>query len=702
MAFQVSPGVVVKERDLTTIVPAVSTTVAAFAGHFEWGPVDERITVDSENELVSLFGEPKESNYEEWFTAGNFLGYGNNLKTVRVVDNDNAKNAATTTGTLVKNYDHYASVTPTGGDKWIARYAGNKGNSLKVVWHDGGNGLTYDYDIQAAGHSFGHNSGDADGNAVGTTGITLAQGWGGSGGDGRTLAIADATWIGQAVGATSTTLLQVVTSSGTIGTGTIASADASDGTLLTLTGATATITGFTASLAVSEADYKNWKYADQFQFNMPHTTQWLEDLTGSTTAYDGVNVAVIDEDGEFTGTKGTVVETFSAMSKASNAKKFNGDSNYYKDVIKETSRYIFGGEGPTLAAGSQNTNVTGGSAWGTEATVSGITFAVLNAAGSTVGYADSFVGGTGEWSGTLSTGGTQGWGLFEDAETVDISLLLGGPASPTLAGSLVDLCDTRKDCVVFLSPEKTDVLSSNTPVIESTAETNVLDFRNTQLNKSSSYAFLDSGWKYMYDRYSDVYRWVPLNGDIAGLAVRSDEQTETWFSPAGFNRGQIRGVVKLSWNPRKAHRDNLYKDQVNPCVSFPGEGTVLWGDKTLQAKPSAFDRLNVRRLFIVLEKAISTASKYQLFEQNDEFTRSHFKNMVEPFLRDVRARRGIIDFKVVCDETNNTGSVIDRNEFVADIYVKPTRSINFITLNFVATKTGVDFTEVGAGSSTTR
>ena len=697
MAFQVSPGVVTKERDLTTIVPAVSTTVAAFAGHFEWGPVDERITVDSENELVSLFGEPKAnsnngSNYEEWFTAANYLGYGNNLKVVRSLDVSNAKNAASSTGTLVKNYDHYASVTPTAGDKWIARYAGNKGNSLKVVWHDGGNGLTYDVQAVSVGHTFDNF----------TVGVTLAQGSFGAGAAGASANIAAATWYGQAyaVGSGGTSI-EVKTTSGTIGTGVIYETQTQQaGVSWSLSGATGTITGITNSLAVSEADYKNWKYADEFQFNMPYTTQWFEDKTGSTTGYDGVNIAVIDEDGEFTGTKGTVVEAFNAVSKASNAKTYNGDSNYYKDVIKETSRYLFQGEGPTLADGTVNTCVTGGSAWGTEVTTSGLTFAVLNAAGSTVGYADSLTGGTGEWSGTLSTGGTQGWGLFEDAETVDISLLLGGPASPTLAGSLVDLCDSRKDCVVFLSPEKADVIGNDTPRIESSCETNVLDYRNSQLNKSSSYAFLDSGWKYMYDRYNDAYRWVPLNGDIAGLAVRSDEQTETWFSPAGFNRGQIRGVIKLSWNPRQSNRDELYKEQVNPVVSFPGEGTVLFGDKTLQAKPSAFDRLNVRRLFIVLEKAISTAAKYQLFEQNDDFTRSHFKNMIEPFLRDVRARRGVTDFKVVCDETNNTSSVIDRNEFVADIYIKPTRSINFITLNFVATKTGVNFSEVGAGSST--
>ena len=248
---------------------------------------------------------------------------------------------------------------------------------------------------------------------------------------------------------------------------------------------------------------------------------------------------------------------------------------------------------------------------------------------------------------------------------------------------------------MFLSPDKADVVANENPIESSTCLSNVLEFRNTKLNKASSYAFLDSGWKYMYDRYNDVYVWTPLCADTAGIAVRSDEATETWFSPAGFNRGQVRGVIKLSFNPTLTQRDSLYKDQVNPVVAFPGEGTCLFGDKTLQSKPSAFDRINVRRLFIVLEKAIATASKFQLFEQNDAFTRAQFKNLIEPFLRDVQSRRGIIDFKVVCDESNNTGEVIDRNEFIADIFIKPTRSINFITLNFIAARTGIDFSEIG-------
>jgi hypothetical protein len=601
MAFQVSPGVVTKEIDLSSIIPAVSTTVAGYAAHFEWGPADQLITVDSENNLVSLFGEPTDQNYKEWFPAANFLGYGSNLRLARYVA-DTARNAAGPGGvsgsaSLIRNENQIGtalSAFSTGQTgHWHAKYPGNRGNSLKVVWHDGGNGTGY-----------------------------------------------------------------------------------------------------------SAGNYDLWQYANQFDVNMPFTTGWAVGVDGEGVN-DGVNIAVIDEDGEFSGVKGTVLETFNAVSKASNAVNSDGTNNHYRTVINETSRYIYATahpEGGTFGKGV--TGESGNLTWGSSLTTgAGASFDRLNAAnGNTAGYAISLSGGTGEWSGVTvpATGTSQGFGLLSDTDAEDISIIIGGSQTPGNAGNIVDIADARKDCVAFLSPEEEDCVSNNVPLTQSAAETAVLHYRNSGLNKSSSYAFLDSGWKYQYDRYSDVYRWVPLNGDVAGIAVRSDENSETWFSPAGFNRGQVRGVVKLAFNPSKTNRDNLYKDQINPVVSFPGEGTVLFGDKTLLAKPSAFDRLNVRRLFIVLEKAISTAAKYQLFEQNDTFTRSHFKTMVEPFLRDVKARRGITDFKVVCDSSNNTSAVIDRNEFVADIFIKPTKSINYITLNFVATSQGVDFSEIGS------
>ena len=281
---------------------------------------------------------------------------------------------------------------------------------------------------------------------------------------------------------------------------------------------------------------------------------------------------------------------------------------------------------------------------------------------------------------------------FKSAEDIDISLILGGKArggtGEVLSNYIIDnICEYRKDCVAFVSPDQADTVNAPTSELQ-----NVIDLRN--LLRSTSYAVLDSGYKYQYDKYNDVYRWVPMNGDTAGLCVRTDNIRDPWFSPAGFNRGQIKNVVKLAFNPDKADRDQLYKNGINPIVNFPGQGVVLYGDKTLLAKPSAFDRINVRRLFIVLEKAIATASKFTLFEFNDEFTRASFRNLVEPYLRDVQGRRGIYDFRVVCDDTNNTPEVIDRNEFRGDIYIKPARSINFIQLNFVAVRTGVEFEEI--------
>ena len=282
--------------------------------------------------------------------------------------------------------------------------------------------------------------------------------------------------------------------------------------------------------------------------------------------------------------------------------------------------------------------------------------------------------------------------MFEDAETVDVGLIIGGSCNATHVDDLITLAEKRKDAIAFVSPERSDVAGITSSI---TQTQNVLAFMNGI--RSSSYVMLDSGYKYMYDRYNDVYRFVPLNGDIAGLAARTDLIADSWFSPAGLNRGVIRGAVKLAYNPSKSQRDELYKARINPVVTFPGQGTVLFGDKTGLSAPSAFDRINVRRLFIVLEKAISTASKFQLFEFNDEFTRANFRNIVEPFLREVQGRRGITDFLVVCDETNNTGEVIDRNEFIAEIFIKPARSINFITLQFIATRTGVSFEEVAGG-----
>jgi len=393
---------------------------------------------------------------------------------------------------------------------------------------------------------------------------------------------------------------------------------------------------------------------------------------------------VLDEDGGITGTAGEILETFESVSQASDAKDASGNSNYAPDVIYSKSKHDYYMDHETTLANAGTAK-------------KGTTFDQQGAATHTV-FTYSLASGTDDYV-ALNAEIATAYEKFNDADNVDLSLLICGPSQTgadatgdTKATAVMDIATDRKDCVAFISPARADVVGVANAV---TQTQNVVGFADGL--PSSSYAVIDSGYKYMYDKYNDVYRFVPLNGDTAGLCARTDNVADAWFSPGGFNRGQIRGAVKLAFNPNQTQRDELYKARVNPIVSFPGQGTVLFGDKTAQSKPSAFDRINVRRLFIVLEKAISTAAKFQLFEFNDEFTRAQFRNMVEPFLRDIQGRRGITDFSVVCDDTNNTGDVIDRNEFRADIYVKPARSINFIQLNFIATRTGVAFSEV-AGS----
>jgi hypothetical protein len=390
-------------------------------------------------------------------------------------------------------------------------------------------------------------------------------------------------------------------------------------------------------------------------------------------AVDTISIVVTDEDGKFTGVPGTVLEVFNNLSRATNAKTVGGADNYYKTVINNTSSYIY--VAGDIPSGSDTADQVEGSSAVTPKTLSL--------------HSGSDGANEGSIAMTMLAGG---YDLYKSSENVDISLILQGKPSGTggyqLANYIIDnICEIRKDCVVFASPQDSVIVNN-----KGNEAVSLVDWRNS-LN-SSSYAVLDSGYKYQYDRYNDVYRWVPLNGDVAGLCARTDNVRDPWWSPAGFNRGQIKNLIKLRWNPGKADRDVIYKNGINPVVTFPGQGTILYGDKTLLAQPSAFDRINVRRLFIVLEKAISIASKKFLFEFNDDFTRSQFKSLINPYLRDIQGRRGITDFLVVCDNSNNTPERIDRNEFWGDIYIKPARSINFIQLNFVAVRTGVQFSEV--------
>ena len=581
MAFQVSPGINISEQNLTTVVPNVATTIGAMAGGFQWGPVLERTQIGTENDLVDIFGKPNADTFKWFWTAANYLAYGNNLWVVRNVG-ANAKNAVVGdsdagTAVLVKNKDHYDGQTFT-DQLFVAKYPGTLGNSLKV---------------QAI---------DSDG------------------------------WADSTVNATF-----------------IANFDRAPGTS-------------------NDCAYANgW---DGVEANRP-------------TLNDEMHVIVIDEDGHWTGTPGYVLEKHAFVSKASDAKRIDGSSNYVVDVMRNESKYAYVGLVTQFTTNTTGTEKAAGNA------KAGGAFLTFNSATAS----ESVPGGSltlGVDDNTMTPALLQaGFTLYQTPEVVDITLLLGGASDTATGRWIVDnIAATRKDCMAFVSPASTSVVNN------SGSEVADLTTDNTALG-SSSYAVMDSAWKYQYDRYRDTFMYVPMNGDIAGLCARTDYSHDSWWSPAGLNRGSIKNIVKLSWEATKADRDTMYPLSINPIITQTGAGVVLWGDKTMQTVPSAFDRINVRRLFIVLEKAISTAAKAMLFEFNDEFTRAQFVNMVAPFLREVQGRRGITDFKVVCDSSNNTGQIIDTNQFVGDIFIKPARSINYIQLNFIAARTDVSFSEIG-------
>ena len=431
--------------------------------------------------------------------------------------------------------------------------------------------------------------------------------------------------------------------------------------------------GNTLSVSMCDANtFSTWAYKSNFTVT-PNTSSYVLSQGG---ANDEVHIVVIDTGGQFTGIAGQVIEKFGFVSKASDAKDDAGNTNYYKNVITNKSQYVRWLSHPTSNGSATYANAT--STWGNTASLTSFSKLAANVTLSIAGGLD----GTPVAANVITS-----YGLFSSAESVDVSLIVTGPLAVTVATSLITIAEARKDCMVFLSPAKIDVVDNAGSEASSCVTT-------AGTLGTSSYAFMDCNWKYQYDKYNDVYRWLPLNGDIAGLCAKTDLERDPWFSPGGVNRGQIRNVVKLAWNPTKAERDTLYVAAVNPVVTFQGEGTILYGDKTLLTRPSLFDRINVRRLFITLEKSIAKAARSSMFEFNDQFTRAQFVNLVEPYLRDVQGRRGITDFRVVCDGTNNTGEVVDANQFVGDIYIKPARSINFIQLNFVAVRTGVSFDEI--------
>ena len=692
MSFLVSPGVHVREIDLTNVVPVVATSIGAIASSFEKGPVGSIIDISSEEELIQIFGRPQnDSNqFENWFAAANFLAYTDALKVVRVesgITNATANGA----GLLIRDDDHYDNDFDNGQGslgEWSARTAGTHGNAIGVS-------------ICATATAY-------EQSAVTTTSGTEAKGQTIiSVTDASVFSVGDIVHFGEA-GNIEYETTSVNTSDNTI---TIKLLDDVNGA------------GLQNAISSGTNIRRRWRFYDLFD-GAPGTSSYATERGRGTG--DEMHIVVYDYTGKQSGfdvdsngnrTNG-ILEVYANLSKNINAKSPQGDSIYYPYVIRKQSSFVYWtdhntagvnwGEDIDATTGNIVLNSTDGSADAGDKIQledgSGATGSIEMESGSSAYSAlntptkSELDGGLDDYAVTAGELDS-GYGEFEDTESIDVNLILGGrgggagdsdSSQDTHVTMLTTLVEKRRDCVAFVSPYRSatvGVSSSNTQT------SNVVDA--FELCPSSSYVVYDSAYKYQYDKYNDVFRFVPCNGDTAGLCAFTDQVADSFFSPAGFNRGNLRNAIKLSFNPKKAERDRLYRARINPVVNFPGQGVCLFGDKTALSKPSAFDRINVRRLFLLLEKAIATASKFQLFEFNDEFTRAQFRNLVEPFLRDIQGRRGITDFKVKCDDSNNTGEVIDKNQFIADIFIKPARSINFITLNFIATRTGVAFSEVG-------
>ena len=694
MGFLVSPGVQVNEVDLTNVIPAVATSIGAIVGPFEKGPVSSVTDISSEEDLVKVFGKPNGDNFEWWFTAANFLGYSDSLKVVRA-ESAVVNACASGSAVLIRDTDHYSASYATGQGsvgEWAARTAGTLGNSVGVSICATANA----YEQTAITTTSGTE-------ALGQTDISVTSA--------TSIAVGDLVNFGESEGYE----YEVSAKNDTTNVITVKLKDDPNGV------------GLQNEVSSGTNVRRRWRWYDLFD-GAPGTSAWATQ-NGRGTA-DELHVAVYDTTGDITGfdadsngeRTNAILEIFPRLSKNSSAKTAQGGNNYYADVIYRQSAYVFWMDHNTSGA-NWGTNVDGASGTiilnGTDGSSTdagdNIVFDRTDSGGSDVAGSVTLESGTTGFSvqdtptkSELSAGTDDysvtagelksGYTKFEDAESLDVNLVLGGPGGgsgdsssnqDTHVTMITDLVEKRRDCVGFVSPYRAATVNVTSTITQTSNVKTAFD-----LCPSSSYMVYDSAYKYMYDKYNDVYRYVPMNGDIAGLCAYTDRVTDPWFSPGGYSRGNVRGAIKLSYNPTKADRDILYRARINPIVNFPGQGVVLFGDKTALTKPSAFDRINVRRLFLVLQKAIATAAKFQLFEFNDEFTRAQFRSLVEPFLRDVQGRRGVTDFSVVCDASNNTGEVIDRNEFVADIYIKPARSINFITLNFIATRTGVAFTEV--------
>ena len=737
MASQVSPGVILRERDLTNAnITGASSITAAFASSFQKGPIGEIVSITNLKDFVSTFGEPKEANAEDWLVASEFLGYGGSLAVVRAetgVLNATADGSAV----LIRNEDDWTAGVGT-GERYAARTAGSHGNALLVVAVDRGADqiltLASAPATTAANTAFTTVSGkagriyswNASTNELAvilenpSTLLTTSEIFD-EPGDG----VVSAVTAGAYAGVGTQNGVHTVDPTGGSGTGlrvdvTIDAGGAVTGVAIvsggtgyaqgdTVTCPAANLgTGATADLTltintvsndnIAITSVKDWYTNTEIGSTglklsavgpRPGTSEFA---SSRGLSYDEVHIAVIDATGDISGAANTVLERKTYLSKLSDAKSAEGANIYYKDIVNTESEYIF--HGADLTGLVEPTSAGGGIAWGLASSALSSGDKLLLAALNT----ETLSGGTDDYSYTAGEV-TSAYDLFADTEAVTVDFLLMGGSmgseSDTLtkAQKVVALAAARKDCIAFVSPHKYNQIGVGGAALSAADQrTNTINFFNSIT--STSYAVLDSGYKYMYDRFNDKYRYVPCNGDVAGLCVNVSETVADWIPPAGLNRGGIRNVIKLAFNPNKADRDELYQNRINPIVTFPGTGAVLFGDKTALAAPSAFDRINVRRLFLNVEKRVENLAKGVLFEINDETTRGGFLSAINAYLNEIQAQQGITDFLVICDATNNTADVVDRNEFVAELFIKPTRSINYVTVTFTATRTGVSFSEV--------
>jgi len=653
MASLISPGIVIKERDLTTaVVTNAQSITGAFATTFARGPVGEITTIGSQSDLLNVFGKPSTANAEDWFVASEFLNYGGRLAVVRAETGTNSANTGSNASLNVRNSADWQGGLGS-GETFVAKNPGTWGNALRVIIADRGPDQI----------------------------ITLAT------------VPASALIAGGAVtfnlsGGTSVTA-EVVSYAAQVLTIVL------DDPSVLISTADELEDGGTDVAISSVADWWSNTSVGGVALSAigprPGTSAYASDRS---IKYDELHVAIVDSTGGISGTAGTVIERLTYLSKLTDGKGSENQATFYKSAINAGSQYIY--TGSTLVGAIAPSSTDGGDVWSQASGDAGVSMFTLAGATST-----DLANGVDDYSysaGEIDTA----YEVFSETEesNVDFVLMGGSMATETdtkaKAGSVMAVAQNRKDCIAFLSPHKgNQVASSGGALTRSLQKTNTINFFNTLA--STSYAVFDSGYKYMYDRFNDLYRWIPCNGDVAGLCVSTSATLEDWFSPAGTNRGGLRNAVKMAFNPTQSDRDELYQSRINPIVSLPGTGTILFGDKTALASPSAFDRINVRRLFLAIQKRAEGLAKGVLFEQNDATTRVGFASALNSFMAEIQARRGVTDFLVVCDDTNNTSSVVDRNEFVAEIYIKPTRSINYVTVTLTATKSGVSFSEVIGG-----